>query len=347
MCAIQFGSLITWGLGHIVSSALHSYQIIFLFFGVITVAFSFVMYLFMPDSPIEARFLKDEDKLIAVERLRMNQMGVMNREWRWDHFREAIFDIKTWFWFALLFSISIPSGGISTFGPLIVKSFGFDSFQTILFNIPFGFVQLCATIGGAMISQRIKQKGPIIAALCIPPIIGCVMLMVISHDADHKAPLLVGYYMISVYPGISPLIYSWSAQNTAGDTKRKCVTAVLFVGQSVGNVIGPQLYKTTEAPQYSRGLRSNLALYVVIMVLVVLTTIYLRLLNASHSKRRVEMGKSAVIHDSSLDTMEEIDRRREESAANGEVEPAAEGGVGDRAFEDATDLENEDFVFVY
>ena len=90
------------------------------------------MFVFMPDSPVEAKFLNDHDKLIAIERLRMNQMGVLSREWRWDHAKEAILDPKTWCWAALLFSISVPSGGISTFGPLIVQSFGFDSFATIL-----------------------------------------------------------------------------------------------------------------------------------------------------------------------------------------------------------------------
>jgi hypothetical protein len=102
---VQFGSLITYGLGHI-SSTLKSYQIIFLFFGLVTVAFSFVMFAFMPDSPVEAKFLSDHDKVIAIERLRMNQMGVMSREWRWDHFWESVRDPKTWLWFALIFSIS-------------------------------------------------------------------------------------------------------------------------------------------------------------------------------------------------------------------------------------------------
>lgn len=64
------------------------------------------MFLFMPDSPVEAKFLNDHDKLIAIERLRMNQQGVMSREWRWDHFKESILDIKTWCWFSLVFSIS-------------------------------------------------------------------------------------------------------------------------------------------------------------------------------------------------------------------------------------------------
>ncbi|KAI1660405.1 MFS general substrate transporter [Daldinia decipiens] len=352
----MFGSLITYGLGHI-SSQLHSYQIIFLFFGIITVAFSFVMLAFMPDSPVEAKFLSDDDKLIAVERLRMNQMGVVSREWRNDHLKEALLDPKSWLWFALLFSISIPSGGISTFGPLIIKTFGFDSFGTILFNIPFGFVQLVATVGGAFVAQKIKMKGPVIAALCLPPIAGCVMLMVLPRDASHRASLLVGYYLISVYPGITPLIYSWASQNTAGDTKKKCTNAILLIGQSVGNVIGPMLYTQTEAPGYTKGLRSNLALYIVIIVLVGITSSYLKVLNAAHAKRRVAMGKSAVIVDTSLDSAEEVAAQQIRDDADKNAKNAEEGDVaaasteverpGERAFENLTDLQNEEFVFVF
>jgi MFS family permease len=99
------GSLLAFALGHINSPHLHSYQIIFLFCGLLTVAFSAVIFIFMPDSPMEAKFLKGDDKLIAIERLRMNQMGVASRVWKWDHVREAFVDPKTFFWFALLFSV--------------------------------------------------------------------------------------------------------------------------------------------------------------------------------------------------------------------------------------------------
>ncbi|KAK1579574.1 major facilitator superfamily transporter [Colletotrichum navitas] len=351
----MFGSLITYGLGHI-SSPLKEYQIIFMFFGIITVVFSVVMFIFMPDSPVEAKFLKEHDKLIAIERLRMNQQGVMSREWRWDHLKESLLDVKTWCWFFLVFSISIPSGGISTFGPLIVKSFGFDSFQTILFNIPFGFVQLVSTVGGSWIATKIHKKGPVIAGLCVPPIVGCVVLLVLPTTGQ-KAARLIGYYLISVYPGITPLIYSWSAANTAGDTKRKCTSAFLFVGQSVGNIVGPLLYKPSESPKYTRGLTSNLALYCVIVVLVITTSLYLAFLNRSHSKRRVAMGKSAVIVDTSLLSAAEAEKMKQDQAASKTGEAGHEMGasgeepvpedVGARAFDDLTDLENEEFCFVF
>jgi hypothetical protein len=62
--------------------------------------------LFMPDSPVDAKFLNDHDKVLSVERLRANQMGVVSTEWKWEHVTEALLDIKTWCWFALIFSIS-------------------------------------------------------------------------------------------------------------------------------------------------------------------------------------------------------------------------------------------------
>ncbi|CAI7632322.1 unnamed protein product [Penicillium pancosmium] len=294
----MFGSLITYGLGHINSSIFEPYQIIFLFFGLITVGMSAAIFFFMPDSPITAKFLPEEDKLVAIERLRMNQQGMETHEWKWDHVKEAALDIKSWLWFSLMLTISIPSGGITTFGPLIVESFGFDQLNTILLNVPFGAVQLIATMGGAWLATFWKMKSPVLAMLCLPPIAGC-----------------------------SPLIYSWSAANTAGETKKKVTTGILIVGQCVGNVIGPTLYTTEEAPLYKRGLTAKL------------NAAYLFVLNKKHEKQRVAAGKDAKVVDHSMHAV-------------GAVETDKEGApvqqvVNDNAFKDLTDWANEDFVYVY
>lgn len=58
-----------------------------------------------------AKFLKGDDRLVAVERLRDNQQGVENNVWKWNHVKEAMLDFKTWGWGAMMFSISVPSGG--------------------------------------------------------------------------------------------------------------------------------------------------------------------------------------------------------------------------------------------
>lgn len=101
-----FGSLFTHGLGHIDSGSMFKYQIIFLFCGLLTVAYAFAVLVFMPDSPMEAKFLSEREKLIAVERLRANQMGIQSGKWKWDQVWETFTDLKTWCWFIAIIAIS-------------------------------------------------------------------------------------------------------------------------------------------------------------------------------------------------------------------------------------------------
>lgn len=67
-------------------------------------------------------------------------------------------------------------------------------------------------------------------------------------------------------------------------------------------------------------------------------------LNKQHANRRVAMGKSATIVDRSMMTDQE---RADDTAATGSTEDGTLNASGENAFEDMTDLKNEDFIFVY
>ena len=134
---VKVGSLLAYGLGHINSDKLRSYQVraVSLIFVSVSLSTDYILSLwasycrvldtclvshkssessylpnsqslFLADSPVDAKFLNDHDKVLAVERLRDNQMGVVSTEWKWDHVVESLLDIKTWCWFALIFTIS-------------------------------------------------------------------------------------------------------------------------------------------------------------------------------------------------------------------------------------------------
>ncbi|KAF7321975.1 hypothetical protein MKEN_00720000 [Mycena kentingensis (nom. inval.)] len=331
------GPILTFGLGHIHNGSFKPYQIIFLFTGLITVGFSAVVWFMLPDSPTTARFLTHDEKVLVVERLRANNTGTETKQWKWEQVRECVLDLKTWFWFSLIFLISIPSGGISTFGPLIVKSLGFDQFKTILLQMPFGAVQILATLGAGYAAMHFKLKAPVLLALTIPPIAGAAALLKIDRSASNsKAALLASYYIVSFYPAISPLIYTWSSQNTSGHTKKTLTTGILFVGQSAGNIVGPFLYTTVQAPLYRKGLTSSLVCFALLAGGIALTAAYLTMLNRAHAKRRVDNGRSAVLVDASLETNKEASRAQE---ANGE-------GYAANAFDDLTDRGNDEFIYV-
>ncbi|PSR84059.1 major facilitator superfamily domain-containing protein [Coniella lustricola] len=361
---LMIGSLFTYGLGHIDSANMFKYQIIFLFCGLLTVAYSFVVFILVPDSPMEAKFLTDRERVIATERLRANQMGITSRKWRWDHVWETATDVKTYLWFIAVTSISIASGGITTFGSLIVKSFGYSSFTTILFNIPFGAIQLISILGTAWFAKRFQCKGLVIAFNSVLPSIGAIIMLTVSRK--NKGVLLFGYYLVSCLASITPLIFNWSSSNTAGDTKKKCTSAVVFIGMCVGNVIGPLLYSTDQAPLYRKGLIADLCMFVVVGVVSGLIPIYLKYLNRRHAARRQQLGKSVAIIDESMasgankDKLEEsrkaveVEDVREAEKGARDVNGAAAGPGAqhrsleeDNALHDVTDLKNEDFIYVY
>ena len=168
-----------------------------------TVVVAGFMFFWMPDSPTEAKFLSDDDKVIAIERLRDNQMGVMSREWRYPHFFEALLDPKTWLWVVMVFCASVPSNGIGTFGPLIIKSFVSDPFKTMLFNVPVGISHALAVSVSSYVSMKWKLKGPVIAILCLPPIVGLSVLLSFTHNVENKGILLAGFFCLSTFTGIS------------------------------------------------------------------------------------------------------------------------------------------------
>lgn len=89
----------------------------------------------------------------------------------------------------------IASGGISTFGNLIVKSFGYSSFETILFNIPFGVIQIVAIIGSGWLATRFQRKGLVITGISILPVIGTILMLTVPRH--QKGLLLFGYYLVS------------------------------------------------------------------------------------------------------------------------------------------------------
>lgn len=105
------------------------------------------------------------------------------------------------------------------------------------FNIPFGAIQIVAIVLGGWAAGKLKSKGWVIVIGCVPTVIGTVLMLTVPRH--NKGVLLFGYYLVSCLAVVTPMVYAWQAQNTAGDTKRKCTSGVVFVGMCTGNVSLP------------------------------------------------------------------------------------------------------------
>jgi ACS family allantoate permease-like MFS transporter len=77
------------------------WRLLYIVCGLCAFLLGIVIILFLPSSPMDARFLNDDEKRIALERIRGNSSGTVQKKLKWSQIREAIFDGRIWL--ALLF----------------------------------------------------------------------------------------------------------------------------------------------------------------------------------------------------------------------------------------------------
>lgn len=70
------------------------WKLIFYILGSVTAALGIFLWFFMADGPSNARWLKKEDRLLAVARVASSGVGVKSLAFNWEHGREGLMDPK-------------------------------------------------------------------------------------------------------------------------------------------------------------------------------------------------------------------------------------------------------------
>ncbi len=121
--AVLVGSLLLYAIGHI-HGKLAPWRYQFMIIGCITCIWAIVLWFILPSNPLSARFLSHKQKIIAVERLRADQVGIENKTAKRAQVIEAFTDIKTYFYIVMVFAVNLTNGAATGFGSIIVQSFG-------------------------------------------------------------------------------------------------------------------------------------------------------------------------------------------------------------------------------
>lgn len=103
-------------------SSIASWKIVFLVTGLLTIVLGSIFLWIVPDSQLNARWLKKEDRVLAIARVRINQQGIGNKHFKWYQVKEALLDPMTWAFFFYALIADIPNGGITNFFSQLVRS---------------------------------------------------------------------------------------------------------------------------------------------------------------------------------------------------------------------------------
>lgn len=237
------GGALNYGFGQIQGGALKRWQYIYLLAGSLTFLFGLCCFA-VPNSPVSAWFLKQEERVIATERLRYGQTGVRCTKFKASQIKESFLDIKVWLVALMMASAYTVNGAVSGFGPLIVSTFGYSTLDSILFQFPLGGICFIFILLTGYLSSRIPNIRIFLLILCCFPVIAGCALIWRSSWHHHAASPVVGYSIIGFFGPVVSLIITIGMTNVAGQTKKCFMAATIFVAYCVGNIVGPQLIKS-------------------------------------------------------------------------------------------------------
>lgn len=153
-----------------------------------------VQFIFLPDSPVNARRLSQKERRQAVERLRDNQTGVENKHFKLYQVKELLLDVKTYLFFLIALVSSIPNGGISNFGTLIINGFGYSTLVTTLLQMPYGAIIGLYVLFIVFLNDRFKNKRCLFIIISmLPNIAGTFGLRYVGEE--HRVGRLWCYYL--------------------------------------------------------------------------------------------------------------------------------------------------------
>ncbi|KAG7816751.1 hypothetical protein KL928_004215 [Ogataea angusta] len=234
--------------------------------GAMSIGWGVIIYFLLPSSPVNCFWLSEKEKAIIIHQVKKNQTGIKSKKWKWEQFKEALLDPKVWVMFFFQIFISIPNGGLTNFSPLIVKGLGWSSRYSALLGTVNGVMQTASswftTFTIFFIEKKwpnAKSRGFVMIGYLVPALISAILLYKLPYT--NYTGRLVSLYFSFFYLG--PYIASLTLiqANTAGYTKKVTCNALYFIAYSVSNIIGPQFFKSDQAPSYSLGIGAIFGAY--------------------------------------------------------------------------------------
>ena len=277
-----------------------------------------MIYIFLPSSPIDCWYLSDREKFVCLHRVRENNTGIEDKKIKWYQVRECLRDPKTWLLSIFAIAQNIPNSGIITFAAIIVKDMGYSPLKTVVIGIPTGIIATAWQIFLSIVQSYFMNTRCAFIAVADTVTLAAAILLWKLPRSD-KSALLGAYYLFYTYWAPYVLSTSLPMANISGHSKKLTMNAVFFLSYCVGCILGPQTFRASDAPRYSRGFEGQMVCFVMAIVSISAYGVLCHLEN----------------------------KRRDRRDASENIERGTEAELADAAFSDLTDREKKSFRYTY
>jgi hypothetical protein len=210
----------------------------YFFAGGLTIIWGALVYFLLPPDPVRARGFDERQRFIAVSRMRTNNSGVRNTHFKGNQAMELLADIKFWLIFFFAFCAMFANAPISTFQPIIIDGFGFNSLNSLLLMLPGGFYTGSMMLLTTYLAFRFSGWRAYIIILCqLVTTLASLLLWLLPRSA--LGGLLFACYVLPTTGAAYAVAMGLFLANNAGYTKRSLASSGLYIGYSLGKCRTP------------------------------------------------------------------------------------------------------------
>ncbi|KAF3009983.1 hypothetical protein E8E13_011331 [Curvularia kusanoi] len=228
---------------------LSGWQWLFLFEGVVTIAFGFVVWFLLPDFPDTAKWLTEKEKAFIQARLPGNAPQASEANFRWREILEALKDVRLWL-FTLIWALyTVGTSGVRFYQPTVIANLGYtDIASAQLLNLPISVFSIVVIgITGAFADNG-RLPRPVYPLFFLGIILICYgVLYAYPSNGGVFAATLIGNGVTSAW---FPMMWPWRVQTIRGVTGSSFSIGFVNSYGQIGGAIGPHLFNSRFAPHY-------------------------------------------------------------------------------------------------
>ena len=157
-----------------------------------------------------------------------------------------------------------------------------------MYGTPGGAVEVVALIASGYLGYYLHNRILVSMIGLTVAMIGIILIVALPLTANGGR--LAGYYMTQASPTPFVALLSLISSNVAGYTKKTTVAAIYLICYCAGNIIGPQTFRPSDAPEYRPAEITILACWAACLVDLLFIYLWCRYQNRSKEKVRAEPG---------------------------------------------------------
>ncbi|KAI8595592.1 major facilitator superfamily domain-containing protein [Dissophora ornata] len=257
------------------------WQWVFIVDSIATIVLAIAAWFLLTKSPESAEWLNQRETSIAIYRIRNDTKVKMTRRISRHNIGAALKDGKVYLFMAMNLCISISSYLKGGFEALVSQEPTNDArLLAQLLSTPTYILGAISTFFVAILADRTQQRGMILMALGVVMVAAyCMVLLTLNVYGKplRQSVNYAGVLLLSIgQTPLTPIVTSWLTTNIGGYAKREIAVAMFLLSSSMGGVIGPQLYKSRDAPRYIKGHLISISCMVLVIFLAALQRFMLR-----------------------------------------------------------------------